>query len=53
LAAAALFARDSTDIVIMKNGDRLTCQVKGLDAGGVGTSTHLSQLTVPASSSMW
>jgi hypothetical protein len=33
LAAAPLFARDSTDIVIMKNGDRLTGQVKGLAAG--------------------
>src|SRR5271167_5196304 len=28
-----LFARDSTDIIIMKNGDRLTGEVKGLDAG--------------------
>jgi hypothetical protein len=33
LASAPIFARDSTDIVIMKNGDRLTGQVKGLDAG--------------------
>lgn len=32
-AAASLFARDSTDIVIMKNDDWLTGQVKGLDAG--------------------
>jgi small nuclear ribonucleoprotein (snRNP)-like protein len=31
--ASPLFARDSTDIVIMKNGDRLTGEVKGLDAG--------------------
>jgi len=31
--AVPLFARDSTDIVIMKNGDRLTGEVKGLDAG--------------------
>jgi small nuclear ribonucleoprotein (snRNP)-like protein len=31
--ALPLFARDSTDIVIMKNGDRLTGEVKGLDAG--------------------
>jgi hypothetical protein len=28
-----LFARDQTDILVMKNGDRMTCKVKGLDAG--------------------
>jgi putative salt-induced outer membrane protein YdiY len=30
---APLFARDKTDVLIMKNGDRMTCEVKGLDAG--------------------
>ncbi len=33
LLTSPLFARDNTDIVIMKNGDRLTGEVKGLDAG--------------------
>ena len=33
LVAAPLSARDSTDIIIMKNGDRLTGEVKGLSAG--------------------
>jgi hypothetical protein len=28
-----LFARDKTDVLVMKNGDRMTCQIKGLDAG--------------------
>jgi hypothetical protein len=28
-----LFARDNSDVLVMKNGDRLTCQVKGLDEG--------------------
>ena len=28
-----LFARTNTDVLIMKNGDRMTCQVKGLDEG--------------------
>jgi hypothetical protein len=28
-----LFARDKTDILVMRNGDRITCKVKGLDAG--------------------
>lgn len=31
--AVPLYARDSTDIVIMKNGDHLTGEIKGLDAG--------------------
>src|ERR1700760_2394245 len=33
LLAAPLFARGKTDILVMKNGDRMTCEVKGLDAG--------------------
>jgi Protein of unknown function, DUF481 len=33
LLAAPLFARDKTDVIIMKNGDRMTCQIKGLDGG--------------------
>jgi hypothetical protein len=33
-----LFARDKTDIIVMKNGDRMTCQVKGLDAGVLSVS---------------
>jgi len=28
-----LYARDKTDVMVMTNGDRLTCEVKGLDAG--------------------
>ena len=28
-----LFARESTDVIVMKNGDRFTCQIKGLSAG--------------------
>ncbi|HEY2467754.1 MAG TPA: hypothetical protein VGI45_07920, partial [Terracidiphilus sp.] len=31
--AAPLFARDKTDVLVMRNGDRITCEVKGLDAG--------------------
>jgi hypothetical protein len=33
LLAVPLLARDKTDLLVMKNGDRMTCQVKGLDAG--------------------
>ncbi len=33
LVGAPLFARENTDVLVMKNGDRMTCQGKGLDAG--------------------
>jgi hypothetical protein len=29
LLAASLFARESTDVIVMKNGDRITCEIKG------------------------
>src|SRR6516165_10820751 len=28
-----LFARDKTDVLVMKNGDHMTCEVKGLEGG--------------------
>jgi len=31
--AIPLLARDKTDVLVMNNGDRLTCEVKGLDGG--------------------
>src|ERR1700684_3928955 len=30
---APMFARDKTDVLVMKNGDHLTCEIKGLDQG--------------------
>jgi hypothetical protein len=33
LLAIPVFGRDRTDVLIMKNGDRMTCEVKGLNAG--------------------
>jgi putative salt-induced outer membrane protein YdiY len=33
LFATPLLARDKTDVLVMKNGDRMTCEVKELDAG--------------------
>src|SRR5580692_926242 len=33
LLAAPLLARNKTDVMVMKNGDRMTCEIKGLDAG--------------------
>jgi hypothetical protein len=38
LAAAPVFARNSTDVVVMKNGDRMTGQVKSLNAGILSVS---------------
>jgi hypothetical protein len=33
LLTAPLFARNSTDVIVMKNGDHLTGEIKGLNAG--------------------
>src|SRR5580700_1939823 len=33
LLTPPLFARDKTDVMVMKNGDRMTCEIKGLDGG--------------------
>jgi len=33
LLTVPLLARDKTDVMVMNNGDRLTCEVKGLEAG--------------------
>jgi hypothetical protein len=33
LFAAPLLGRDKTDVLVMRNGDRMTCEVKGLDSG--------------------
>jgi len=33
LFPAALFARAKTDVLVMRNGDHMTCEVKGLDGG--------------------
>jgi hypothetical protein len=33
LAANSLSAREKSDVIIMKNGDRITCEIKGLNTG--------------------
>ncbi len=33
LLAVPLLAREKTDVLVMKNGDHMTCEVKGLDGG--------------------
>ena len=38
LICLPLFARENTDVIVMKNGDRITGQIKGLDGGGLYVS---------------
>ncbi len=45
--ASPLFARKNTDVLVMKNGDRMTCQVKGLDAGVLYVSFDYIDGTAP------
>jgi hypothetical protein len=33
LFSAPLFAREKSDVIVMKNGDRFTCEITGLSAG--------------------
>lgn len=33
LCVLPAFARDKVDVLVMRNGDRMTCEIKGLDAG--------------------
>jgi hypothetical protein len=35
LVSVPLFPREKTDVLAMKNGDRMTCEVKGLDSSAV------------------
>ena len=33
LCSVRLYAQKNTDVIVMKNGDRFTCEIKGLSAG--------------------
>ncbi|HXW61135.1 MAG TPA: hypothetical protein VEJ45_00940, partial [Candidatus Acidoferrales bacterium] len=33
LTATALFARPKTDVLVLNNGDHITCEIKGVDQG--------------------
>jgi hypothetical protein len=46
LAASPLFARDKVDVLIMNNGDRITCEIKGLDSGVLYIGLDYAQGTV-------
>jgi hypothetical protein len=41
-----LFARDNTDVIVMKNGDRMTCEIKGLSAGVLSVKLSYAQGTI-------
>jgi len=44
--AVPLFARDKADVLVMKNGDRITCEVKSLDAGALYVSVDYVDGTI-------
>jgi hypothetical protein len=36
-----LFAQGSNDIIVMKNGDKFTCEIKGLSTGVLSSQAEL------------
>lgn len=46
LFCSPLFAHDNTDVIVMKNGDRLTCEIKGLSAGVLSVKLSYAQGTI-------
>jgi len=46
LLSLPLFARQKTDVIVMKNGDRLTCEIKKLDHGVLSASLDYIDGTV-------
>jgi hypothetical protein len=46
LFCSPLFARDNTDLIVMKNGDRMTCEIKGLSAGVLSVNLKYVQGTI-------
>ena len=46
LVALPLYARDKSDVLVMRNGDRLTCEVKSLDADTLSISLDYAAGTV-------
>jgi hypothetical protein len=46
LFCSTLFARENTDVIVMKNGDRMTCEIKGLSAGVLSVNLKYVQGTI-------
>ena len=47
LCALPLLAREKTDVIVMSNGDRMTCEIKGLDGGVLYVSFDYIDGTIP------
>jgi Protein of unknown function, DUF481 len=46
LFSLPLFARDKTDVIVMKNGDHITCEIKGLSAGVLSVKLSYAEGTI-------
>jgi len=46
MCSSLLFAREKTDVIVMKNGDRITCELQSVDSGGVYASVDYIDGTV-------
>jgi Protein of unknown function, DUF481 len=46
LLSPPLFARDNTDVLVMKNGDRMTGEIKGLSGGVLSVKLSYAQGTI-------
>ena len=44
--APTLLARDKTDVIVLKNGDRITCEIQGLDRGQLRIKTAYTISTI-------
>jgi len=45
--AASLYARPKTDVLIMRNGDHITCEIRALEKGQLKIKTDYTTGTVP------
>jgi Protein of unknown function, DUF481 len=46
LVSLPLFAREKSDVIVMKNGDRMTCEIKGLSGGVLSVKLDYVQNTI-------
>ena len=46
LFCSRLLARNATDVVVMTNGDRITCEIKGLSGGVLSVKVSYIQGTI-------
>jgi hypothetical protein len=46
LCSAPLFAQKNSDVIVMKNGDRFTCEIKGLSAGVLSVNLNYVDGTI-------